>query len=71
MTLYLDKLICPPPKNALCQVWLNSLSGSGKEDENVKSYNNADNDDENNNNDDDDGQRKAHLSLRLNNGSDH
>ena len=46
--LHLNKLIFPSPKNALCQVWLNSLSGSGKEDENVKVYDNAN---ENNDND--------------------
>ena len=35
--LHLNKLESPSPKDALCQVWLNSPSGSGVEDEIVKS----------------------------------
>ena len=34
MTLHLKKPEFPSPKDALCQVW---FSGSGEEDENVKS----------------------------------
>ena len=37
MALHLNKLESPSPKNALCQVWLKLASGSGEEDENVKS----------------------------------
>ena len=35
--LHLNKLECPLPKDALCQVWLKWPGGSGEEDENVKS----------------------------------
>ena len=35
--LHLKKLKSTLPKGALCQVWLNWPSGSGEEDENVKS----------------------------------
>ena len=35
--LHLNNLESPSPKNALCQVWLKLASGSGEEDENVKS----------------------------------
>ena len=37
MTLHLNKLGFPSPKNDLCQVWLKLACVSGEEDENVKS----------------------------------
>ena len=37
MTLHLNKLESPPPKDALCQVWLNWPTGSEERVENVKS----------------------------------
>ena len=37
VALHLNKLESPSPKDTLCQVWLNWPSGSGEEDENVKS----------------------------------
>jgi hypothetical protein len=38
----LYKLESPPPKDDLCKVWLNWLSGSGEEVENVKVYRQTD-----------------------------
>ena len=37
MVLHLKKLESPSQKNVLCKVWLKLDSGSGEEDENVKS----------------------------------
>ena len=60
VVLHLKKPECPETKDALCQFWLNWTSGSGEEDEHVKSLQTD--------GQIDDGQqaiRKAHLSYQL------
>ena len=68
MALHLNKLESPSPKNALCQVWLKLASGSGEEDENVKSLQTDGRTDGRTDRQTDDGRqaiRKAHLSFQL------
>ena len=64
----LFELESPSPKDTLCQFWLNKPSGSGEEDENVKSLQTDRQTDGRTDGQTDDGRqviRKAHLSFQL------